>query len=96
MGSWDVRVTTTPITPADLAAVRSHIRERIQAVLDIPVGHLAQVMYGDEGCTSWEEIVAEDEEADEDEKPTTTYRMLCESAERVRAAILLALAGGAT
>lgn len=57
-----------------------------KALLDVPTPKLAQLFYdgAGESCYSWEDVVAEHEDADEDDKGATQYTMICESVDLVR------------
>ncbi len=73
------------------AGKRAGLAEARRRIAAVPTRELAALRYGEGTCTDFEELVAEYEEADEDEKEHTTLAMIEEGAEALRAGLLAAL-----
>jgi hypothetical protein len=77
-----------------LPILSSALRHREAMLRAVPVEALAKATWGEGTCTTWDDIVEEHLGADEDEKPSTSFTLLCEGAERMRSVLLGGLAPG--
>jgi hypothetical protein len=77
---------------AEIARLKSDHGEAWEhALRAIPLDELGALNFGQGTCASWEEHREEHEAANYDDKPHTTYTIICEGAERVRERLIIAL-----